>query len=74
MNLYHISQAVNNAYDTYSDAVVAAPDALTARQTNPSPYADEYSWTTPENVQVELIGRAAPHIEAGVIVSSFHAG
>lgn len=36
MNIYHISQTENNDYDTYSDAVVIAPDELTARRINPS--------------------------------------
>ena len=36
MNIYHISQTENNDYDTYSDAVVIAPNAETARRINPS--------------------------------------
>lgn len=35
MNIYHISQTENNDYDTYSDAVVIAPNAETARRINP---------------------------------------
>lgn len=35
MNLYLISQSVNNDYDTYSDAVVAAEDEEQARSVHP---------------------------------------
>lgn len=35
MKLYLISQSVNNDYDTYDSAVVAAPDEETARNTHP---------------------------------------
>lgn len=42
MNLYLISQSVNDDYDTYSDAVVAASDEETARRTHPSDYAKRY--------------------------------
>lgn len=33
--IWKISQGVNNGYDTYSDAVVIAPDAEAARRTHP---------------------------------------
>jgi len=35
MNLYLISQHKNEGYDTYSDAVVVAPDAETAKRIYP---------------------------------------
>lgn len=35
MKLWRISQEQNNDYDTYSDAVVAAPDKETARTIHP---------------------------------------
>jgi len=35
MKLWRISQEQNNDYDTYSDAVVAAPDEETARTIHP---------------------------------------
>lgn len=43
MNLYKISQVVNNNYDTYSDAVVAAESVFEAQRINPCNYyeADE---------------------------------
>lgn len=36
MKLWLISQSVNNGYDTYDSAVVAAPDEQAARRINPS--------------------------------------
>lgn len=35
MNIYRISQGVNNKYDTYDSAIVIAPDAETARRIMP---------------------------------------
>ena len=35
LNLYRISQSVNEGYDTYSDAIVAAHDEEEARHINP---------------------------------------
>lgn len=36
MKLYLISQSVENGYDTYSDAVVAAENEQAAKETHPS--------------------------------------
>ena len=75
MKLFKISQIVNTGYDTYSDAVVAAPDMETARNMSPSYDEDPmYEWTKPENVTVEYLGEAAPNISAGFICKSYHAG
>ena len=38
MNLYKISQSVNNCYDTFSDAIVAAETADEARYIHPQGY------------------------------------
>lgn len=35
MNLYRVSQSVNSGYDTYSDAVVAAPSEEAAKKMHP---------------------------------------
>ena len=35
MKLWHIRQSSARGYDTYSDAVVAAPDEAAARRTHP---------------------------------------
>lgn len=83
MKLWRISQTVNNDYDTYSDAVVAANTRTEARHIHPSGYRDDawwrkdgsfYTWALPEQVKVELLGTAKKGTKAGIICSSFHAG
>lgn len=80
MNLYLISQDVNNNYDTYDSAVVAALNEEDARKIHPCGDIfgvdrwDMYSWTSPENVKVEKIGRALKDSKQGAILSSFNAG
>ena len=41
MNLYKVSQNVNNTYDTYSDFIVVCETEDKARHTNPGEY---YKW------------------------------
>jgi hypothetical protein len=82
MNLYKISQSVNNGYDTYDSAVVCAESEEIARQICPSnpdcsklAYWDKYSWAyDPDDVEVEYIGMAKDGLERQIIVSSFNAG
>jgi len=80
LNLYLISQDVNNGYDTYDKAVVAAPDEDTARNIHPgwedmAEAGREFSsWCVAEKVKVELIGEAAEDIDQGVVCASFLAG
>lgn len=84
MNLYKISQTVNNDWDTYDSAIVAAENEEEARKINPSIYVegewwnDDYtsgSWcSTLEQVNVELIGIAKEGTKKGIIVASFNAG
>ena len=88
MNLYLISQTVNNGYDTYDSAVVCAKSEENARVIHPSTYnlknewwSDHWycgDWTMPENVKVELIGtlinESAEDLEKEVICASFNAG
>jgi hypothetical protein len=85
MKLYRISQELNNDYDTYSDAVVAAEDESSARNIHPRNEtdwkdADEYpkysyaTWVSRELVKVEYLGEAKEGTVSGVICSSFHAG
>lgn len=78
MNLYWISQDVNNGYDTYSDAVVAAESEAIAKTIHPDGSMDVVAavgcWTNIENVKVQLIGTAVKGTERGVIFASFHAG
>lgn len=80
MNLYKISQNINEGYDTFDSAVVAAPSAEEAKQIHPVTFWDEganfYStdglWAnSPDEVHCELIGRATAGIKKGVIVASF---
>ncbi len=83
MKLFYISQEVNNDYDTYDGAVVAAEDEDTARNMRPStgdPMAWDdksctYHWCDkPSDVKVDYIGEAAIHVPAGVICSSYNNG
>jgi hypothetical protein len=85
MKIYLICQNENRGYDTYSDAVVAAPDEDTARTMHPNGYIWEVDWkpagysrgtwaSRPDSVKVELIGEAVEGTKQGVICSSFHAG
>jgi hypothetical protein len=73
MNIYRLSQTVNNDYDTYDSAVVVAESEEAARETKP-PYPD-YSWAQPADITVELIGIALPsYTEGTIICASFNAG
>lgn len=89
MNLYLLTQTVNDAYDTYDSCVVAAESAEDAAKMLPTdgghytrkPSGEEAGtwvrvyWATPEQVTVRLIGVAAEGIKAGdVICASFNAG
>ena len=80
MNLYLISQTKNNDYDTYDAAVVAAETAEQAQVMHPNHDRScndklrDYTWTSPENVTVKLIGEAVPDTTAGVVLASFNAG
>jgi hypothetical protein len=83
VNLYRISQTVNDGYDTYDAAIVAAPSVTEARKVHPEqgrddPWAEDRCYTAwakkPSDVKVELIGLAKPGTEAGVILASFNAG
>lgn len=89
MNLYLIEQTDVGGYDTYSDAVVAAPDEATAKDTYPGMYWDAvevtllstpgrrklYDWPeTVESVTATLIGVAVEGTPHSVICASYHAG
>ena len=82
MNLYLLTQEVNNGYDTYDSCVVAAEsieDAVkippgSSLYSTPEEYVIE-CWAKPEHVTVRLIGIAAEDVQAGdVICASFKAG
>lgn len=80
MNLYFISQDVNNDYDTYNAAVVAARSARAAKMIHPGGQPDyncckSYNdWACPDFVKVELIGKAKNGTKIGVVCASFNAG
>ena len=80
MNLYLISQSVNNGYDTYDSAVVCAESEEEARSIHPNgdldwnggngPYG---TWCNKDSVSVQLIGSAIDQ-QKGIILASFNAG
>ena len=79
MNLYLIYQTVNDDYDTYDSAVVAAENPLSAQATHPcgyvqSPRWTDHSWCNVQDVKVDLLGKAKAGTKAGVICASFNAG
>lgn len=78
-----ISQEVNNGYDTYDAAVVAADSEAEARMIYPGGGTIDIEedraywsscWAAMEDVRVEFLGEAKPGTEMGVIVASFNAG
>lgn len=71
MNIYLISQSVNQEYDTYDAAIVAAKDSESASYMHPG-FGGNETWTDAKNVTVQLIGTTDQ--EAGVILASFNAG
>jgi len=82
MNLYLISQDVNNDYDTYDSAVVAADNEEAARMFHPGLYEGFDwngvggcgSWCDAKDVKVEFIGIAKHGTIRGCICASFNAG
>lgn len=76
LNLYLIYQDVNNDYDTYYSAVVAATSDDDAKNIHPSGY-DNWEigvWCNAQLVKVKLIGVANKDMKRGVICASFNAG
>ena len=76
LNLYLIYQYLNNDYDTYDSAVVAAESDGYARNIHPSgdDEWDDNTWCKPDQVKVTLIGNAEDNMKRGVICASFNAG
>jgi hypothetical protein len=77
VKLWVISQDVNDGYDTYDSAVVAAETEDEARGIYPGGSLLSWvvrDWTTPENVTVRYIGEAAADVVPGVVIASFNAG
>ena len=83
MKLWLISQTVNNGWDTYSDAVVAAETEEDARCIHPAgpPYTVTIEeeecygcWAEFDDIAARHIGDAVEGTEAGVICASYHSG
>jgi len=82
MNLYLISQDINNDWDTYDSAVVCANSKKEARMIHPAEYeknwdgkSGEYdSWCDAKDVKVIQIGIALKKLKRGVVCASFNAG
>lgn len=77
LKLWLISQDVNDDYDTFDSAVVAAATEGEARQINPDGKWGELwsGWcSSPEQVEVKYIGIATEGVEPGIVLSSFNAG
>ena len=82
--LYKISQTVNVEYDVFDSAIVAAHTENEAARMHPDGYVwneggwllsdgsvddwPSWSWTTPDNVKVEIIGIASKGIEPGQVL------
>ena len=80
MNLYLISQTINNGYNTYDSAVVCAENEEEARMTHPDGRKDwdgemDYwdDWCDAKDVKVKLIGTSVEGVERGVVCASFNA-
>jgi len=82
MNLYLISQDVNENYDTYDSAIVAAKTNKEARMIHPSDLYDNWdgkaekygSWASFEDVKAKLIGTAKKGTRKGIVLASYNAG
>ncbi len=83
MKLWLISQDVNDDYDTFDGAIVAAETELFARCIHP--YGNLVEWEreqksygcwakSPDQVTAIQIGDALPGQKPGVILGSFNAG
>jgi hypothetical protein len=78
MNLYLVSQDLNDDYDTFDAVVVAADNEQDARKIHPSELEwDSYSndWvhiSDIDKLNVELLGTAAEGVEAGVVLASYN--
>ena len=76
MKLWKISQTVNEDYDTFDSAIVAAMTKEEARNIHPSGGVDWSldSWCCAEAVSVSFVGNAKKGTKKGVVLASFNAG
>ena len=77
MNIYLLSQDINNGYDTYDSMVVYANTEEEARNMHPG-YGWGSGWGTwakvPEQVDIQYIGTNPSITEPSIILASFNAG
>lgn len=76
LNIYKLSQNQNSDYDTYDSCIVIAKDEVSARCIHPSGYSKWFNddWcNSPDNVTVELIGKALKGSTIGLVLASFNA-
>lgn len=77
MNIYLVSQSVNNDYDTYDAMVVIAETEERAKELTikEHPYESYFnSWASYEHLTCELVGIALEGSEEKIILESFNAG
>lgn len=85
MKLWLIEQNVNNGYDTYENAVVAAETEEAAVDTYPGSFEQVKSnkevkhnafsaWAENKHVRATYIGETRDGMPAGVVCASFNAG
>lgn len=76
--LWRVTQYECRGYDTYDSAIVAACNAIDAQRIHPSNGLKIWGrdWaSSPDHVEVELIGVACGDIKSGtVVLASFNAG
>lgn len=75
MNIYLLSQSINNGWDTYDSFVVCEETEEAAKHISPSEFDFWYTWAHPDDVTVKYLGIADNSLKKGEIVcSSFNAG
>jgi hypothetical protein len=70
MNIYLVSRTDDIGYDEYDSIVIAAKTAQEACSVHPGGDA----WQKPEDLKVELIGKAIKGSKQGIVLASFNAG
>lgn len=77
MKLYKLSQDINNDYNTYESAIVAAETPEQALSIHPDINGIQKgasAWAELGDLKIELIGEAKEGTKAGVILASYNAG
>lgn len=75
MNIYLVTRKDECDYDEYDEFVVIAVSEEDARLTHPDPmgYCEIHdTWTTPDNVTVENLGKSSETTKR-IVISSFNA-